>query len=140
MLLLAASRLSRHQPSDMLRRPRALLLRRLPRFAVRALSSTGGKPPPASDPLEGKNAFRGMPGSSASLPGLLLILSLVVGYNAFCDYYAPPSVELQEETDEERVARLLRVESFEVARVMSDGRVLMRDGSIRASPDTGNGK
>ena len=71
-----------------------------------------------------------MPGSSASLPGLLLLLGLVFCANAYSDLTSRPE-EPPPETPEERAARLLKVLPDEITRVMPDGSVLLTDGSLR---------
>ena len=111
-----------------LSRPVHAALRQRP---VRQLTtaSGGNAEKKSAPPPPPKNAFRDMPGSSASLPGLVFLLGLVFAYNAYRDYTEVP--EEPEETSEERVARQLKVLPDEIQRVLPDGRVLLVDGSIR---------
>ena len=115
--------------SHVLGRSSASLRRLTRRIPLATLSSSSKKP--EKDPIAGRNAFQSMPGQGASLPGLLLLLGLVWGFNAFSDWYDPRPETL--ETLEEEAARQMQVQPFEVAKVMDDGRVLMRDGSIRVT-------
>lgn len=71
-----------------------------------------------------------MPSSKMSLPGLIFLLTLVLAYNAYDDYTALPPSEVVE-TAEERAASQLNVPADAVAKLMPDGRVLLKDGSIR---------
>ena len=92
--------------------------------------------PGADDPLHGQDAFRyNLLTSSRSLSGLVLLLGLVFAYSAYCDLSAPESpigVGEGKETAQEFAARILRVPVHEVDSLLPDGRVLMKDGSIRS--------
>ena len=110
----------------------------MPFARFRALSSTpprvppGESPPKPKDVLEGKDAFKGMPSSKASLPGLVFLLSLWLLHNAYDDWTRIQ--EENKETIEERAARVLKVLEDEITQVMPDGTVLLKDGSIRKLP------
>ena len=72
-----------------------------------------------------------MPGAGTPLPGLLFLLSLVTAYHLYTDMTAVPEEEIEEETPVHRASRLLKVLPDDIETVMPDGRVLLKDGSIR---------
>ena len=92
--------------------------------------------PGADDPLHGQDAFRyNLLTSSRSLSGLVMLLGLVFAYSAYCDLSAPESpvrVGEGKETAQELAARIMQVPVHEVDSLLPDGRVLMKDGSIRS--------
>ena len=89
--------------------------------------------PGADDPLHGQDAFRyNMLTSSRPLSGLVFILALVFAYSAYYDLSTESPIGEGKETAEEFAARILEVPVHEVERLLPDGRVLMKDGSIRS--------
>ena len=70
-----------------------------------------------------------LPSARLPMPGLLLMLGLVFAYNAYDDWTR--TADDPEETPEEYAARQLKVLPDDVEQVMPDGRVLLKDGSIR---------
>lgn len=70
-----------------------------------------------------------MPGSAMGLPGLVFLLGLVFAVRVYEDFTAAPPAPA--ETPEEKVARQLKVVPDDIEMIMADGRVLLKDGSIR---------
>ena len=107
---------------------------------LRLSTSSGGSNTPPLDNVKARaaeserradpNAFKGMPGQSLGLPALVFLLGIVFAVNAWDDLTSKPE-EATPETPEEHAARKLKMLPDEVDRVMADGRVLLRDGSIR---------
>ena len=94
-------------------------------------SPATSQPPPQAPtpPKKPKDAFRGMPSSNLPMPGLLFLLTLVIAHHAYEDWTRVD--EEPEETPEEKAARALKVPDDDIERLMPDGRVLLKDGSIR---------
>ena len=86
--------------------------------------------PGAEDPLYGTDAFRyNFFSSSRPLTGLVFILGLCFAYSAWYDLSSSP-LEGNEDS-REFAARILNVPVQDIERLLPDGRVLMKDGSIR---------